>query len=181
MGAKTAILAFVDDNAIQPLRQGNRLTVEAARQIVRLVHPDFPVEQVSDAMLGDEIWPDDDHTYVAAFAGAELLCDRRFAIHRPSQLSSHLLKMAAGRRVLLHAMNTVSDTLAIGMWESGRLRRALSVSPGGVVEDIGSPLEFEAPYWGTGVRHDTASVPFRPHPAPLQHRTRRQPRRERSR
>jgi hypothetical protein len=97
------------------------------------------------------------------------VCDRRLAIDRPSQLPAHLLDLAAGRRVILHAMNSTSDSLSIAMWEAGRLRRALSVGPDSVVEDIGLRLGFEEPFWtaqhptGAHVRPGRVGpVPFAP-------------------
>ncbi|WUH98007.1 hypothetical protein OHR68_31560 [Spirillospora sp. NBC_00431] len=40
------------------------------------------------------------------------------------------------------------DWLAFAVWEDGQLIRSLSLSPdGGVMENIGEPLSFEAPYW----------------------------------
>ncbi|GIG88674.1 DUF6928 family protein [Plantactinospora endophytica] len=163
MGAKTAILAYIDGNAGQQLGRSERLTVEVARQLVNRIHPDRPAEQLPDATLADEVWPSDDHTYVAAFAGVYLVCDQRFAVERPSQLAPHLFDLAAGRRVLLHTMHSGSDALAIGVWEAGQLRRALGVRSGTVVENVGPLLPFEAPYW----RHhdadgETTSVPIRP-------------------
>ncbi len=50
--------------------------------------------------------------------------------------------------MILHAMHSVSDWLAFAVWEEGRLRRSLSLSPdGGIVENIGDPFPFETPYW----------------------------------
>jgi hypothetical protein len=43
MGPKTAIVAFVHGDASEQLRKADRLTVEAARQLIGLVHPDRPV------------------------------------------------------------------------------------------------------------------------------------------
>lgn len=39
------------------------------------------------------------------------------------------------------------DSLSFAVWEDGSLKRALSVSPDGIDEDIGSPLQFEESYW----------------------------------
>ncbi|MFF7436982.1 DUF6928 family protein [Streptomyces sp. NPDC008122] len=103
-------------------------------------------------MLGEVTYPPDGLTYAASFQGVDLVCDRRLMFDRPSELPAHLLEAAAGRRVILHAMHSVSDWLAFAVWEDGRLVRSLSLSPdGGIVENIGDPFPFETPYW-TGDR-----------------------------
>ena len=49
---------------------------------------------------------------------------------------------------MLHAMHSVVDWFAFAVWEDGVLRRSLSVAPDeGVMEDIGSRMAFELPYW----------------------------------
>lgn len=67
---------------------------------------------------------------------------------RPSQSPGRLLAPGAGRRVILHAMHSASNWLACAVWQDGVLLRSLSLSPGGgISEDIGAPLPFEASFW----------------------------------
>ncbi|GGP87358.1 DUF6928 family protein [Streptomyces sindenensis] len=99
-------------------------------------------------VLGESTYPPERLTYVASFPGVDLVCDRRLMFDRPSELPADLLGAAAGRRVILHAIHSVSDWLAFAVWQEGRLRRSLSLSPdGGIVENIGDPSPFEMPYW----------------------------------
>jgi hypothetical protein len=45
-------------------------------------------------------------------------------------------------------MHSVVDWFAFAVWQDGRLKRSLSLSPdSGVLEDIGAKLPFEEPYW----------------------------------
>jgi hypothetical protein len=45
-------------------------------------------------------------------------------------------------------MHSASDWLAYAVWQDGGLLRSLSLSrDGGVTEDIGAPLPFEASFW----------------------------------
>lgn len=44
-------------------------------------------------------------------------------------------------------MYSVLDWFAVGIWKDGKLQRSLSLSSDGVLEDIGSRLPFEEPYW----------------------------------
>jgi hypothetical protein len=82
----------------------------------------------------------------------------------PSELPASYLDAAAGRRVVLHAMYSVTDTFAYAIWENGRLIRSLAVAPDdGIVENIGEPLPFEAPYLeGEHPAGDHYSLAFHP-------------------
>ena len=45
-------------------------------------------------------------------------------------------------------MHSVVDWFAYAIWNEGKLRRSLSLSPdSGLLEDIGARLPFEEPYW----------------------------------
>ncbi len=71
---------------------------------------------------------------------------------RPSLLDQRFLDEARGRTVYVHAMHSFMDWFAYAIWTGdGTLRRSLSLSPGsGVVENRGTALAFEAPYWAGG-------------------------------
>ncbi len=77
------------------------------------------------------------------------MCTDEAALDRLSQLDQRFLDEANGRTVYLDAMHSVVDWFAYAIWTSdGTPRRSLSLSPGsGVIENLGTPLAFEAPYW----------------------------------
>jgi Family of unknown function (DUF6928) len=77
----------------------------------------------------------------------EILCDCSVAVDNLSTLPARLIRVP-NRRVVVHAMHSVVDWFALGVWDGGTLVGALSVSPGqGVIEDVGAHLPFEAPFW----------------------------------
>ncbi|GAB3175092.1 hypothetical protein FHX75_1350 [Micromonospora palomenae] len=169
MGAKTGLLAFADGDVPTALRRGGTPDARRTAELVRRAHPGFDVSATDGSTLSDGSYPPDDVTYAASLPGVDLLCDRRFMVDRPSELSAHLLGLAAGRRVVLHAMHSVVDWLAFAVWEDGELVRSLSVSPGGGVgEDIGTPYAFELPY--RAGEHPVRPVPGwtddKPYPLP---------------
>ncbi|GIF97561.1 DUF6928 family protein [Catellatospora citrea] len=147
MGAKTALLAFVDGD-LRPALLGAVPAARAeARQAVRRIHPGYQVEWDEETTL-DDTNPADDVTNVAVLAGAEIFGDRRLVLDRPSELPQHLLALGAGRRIVMHGMHSAVDWLCFAVWEDGRLVRSLSLSPdSGIVENIGEPYAFELPYW----------------------------------
>jgi hypothetical protein len=148
MGAKTAMLAFTDGDLRPALLGATRCDRAEAEELVRQVHPGYDVTPVGDGTLFDDTYPPDDITYATVLAGAELLCDGRLVLDRPSQLPGHLCKAGAGRRIIMHGMHSVVDWLCFAVWENGTLVRSLSLSPdSGIMENIGEPFDFERPYW----------------------------------
>ncbi|SNY70330.1 DUF6928 family protein [Paractinoplanes atraurantiacus] len=147
MGAKTALLAFTDGDLRPAMRGAVQADPVEVLELVREFHPDYEVTPIGDGSLDDHCFPEDDVTYATVLAGAELFCDQRL-VGLPSELPERLLRAGAGRRILMHAMHSMSDALTFAVWEDGELVRSLSVSPdSGVVENIGQPYEFELPYW----------------------------------
>jgi hypothetical protein len=145
---KTGLLAYAEDDLAAALRKPRYLSARKAAALVSRVHPGYDVERISDGTLLDGVYPPDDVVYAAALRGADVVSDQRFMIDHPSRLPERLLELAAGRTIVLHAMHSVADWLAFGLWRRGELIRSLSVSPdSGIIENIGEPLEFERPFW----------------------------------
>jgi hypothetical protein len=166
VGAKTAILAYADKDAREVLQGRPTLDRAAALELVGWVFPGWRVDQVFNGSLEDG-YPAEGVTNVGCFPGLELICDRRLMVERPSQLDRHLVRASAGRRLYLHAMHSVVDWLAFGVWEDTRLVRSLSVWPdGGLVENIGAPLAFEVPFWA-GEHAEEALADEPPYPLPF--------------
>jgi hypothetical protein len=162
VGAKTGLLAFTDGDLPVTLRESVLPDRAETAALVGQVLPGYTLEDVDDLALGYAVYPDDEIIYAATAGGTTILCDRRLMKYdRPSTLPRHLIDLAAGRRIVHHAMHSGSDWLAFAIWEQGRLVRSLSLSPdAGVTESIGTPLPFEAPYWAG--EHPVRPSPFWP-------------------
>jgi hypothetical protein len=181
MGAKTALLAFVDGDLPAALKEASRSQggglspggsnptgAGEAEAVVRRLSPGYEVTPIRSGTLFDDCYPPDDVAFAAVMPGAVLLCDRRLVAAAPSELPDHLLAEAAGRRILLHSMHSVVDALTFAVWEDGELIRSLSVSPDtGIVENVGEPYPFERPYWA-GEHPATSTFPGHgPYPLPF--------------
>ncbi|XVU20845.1 DUF6928 family protein [Actinoplanes sp. CA-054009] len=167
MGAKTALLAFVEGDLRSALRGAPDADPAEVLALVRGMHPGYEVTPIADGVLGEDAYPPDDTSYATVLAGAVLFCDQRLVCDRPSQLPARLLGAAGDRRIIMHGMHSGSDGLCFAVWENGSLVRSLSVSPdGGVVEDIGEPYDFERPYWA-GERPAGSTLPGGPYPLPF--------------
>jgi hypothetical protein len=181
MGAKTALLAFVEGDLPAALREAGQSQMAGllpggsgrsgageAEAVVRRLLPGYEVTPIPGGTLFEGCYPPDDVAFAAVMPGAVLLCDRRLVATTPSELPDRVLAEGAGRRVLLHSMHSVVDALTFAVWEDGQLVRSLSVSPdAGIVEDIGEPYPFERPYWA-GEYPVTSMFPGQgPYPLPF--------------
>lgn len=169
MGAKTALLAFTDGDLRPALLGATPSDRAEAEAVVRETFPGYAVTYAGDTTL-DETYPPDDITQVTVLAGAELLCDRRLVLDRPSELPEHLLRAGAGRRIIMHGMHSVVDWFCFAVWEDGQLIRSLSLSPGGGIEEnLGEPFDFERPYWDGEhpVEPDQVGSDEEPYPLPF--------------
>jgi hypothetical protein len=170
MGAKTAVLVYTDGEPAELLRDAPDLDPEATKALIATSNPGWAgTASSSSGSLGDDIYPGEGIVFAGVFPGIEILCDRQVMIDRPSQLPARLLQAGSRRRrVILHAMHSVTDWFAFAVWEHGTLVRSLSLSPaGGIIEDTGTPLDFERPYWA-GEHPVTAGFPGQsPYPLPF--------------
>ncbi|GAA1520690.1 hypothetical protein GCM10009827_040490 [Dactylosporangium maewongense] len=148
MGAKTSLLAYTDGDVAELLRAGAVARPDATVALIARVFPGWTVEPADATSLDDAVHPPDGTAYAGAFPGVDLVCDRRLPLGAPSRLPDHLIEPGRHRRVISHAMHSVSDWFAFSVWDNGELVRSLSLDPdNGVVENAGEPFAFEAPFW----------------------------------
>jgi hypothetical protein len=164
LGAKTALLAYATGDPVESLRQARELDPAATHALVAATHPAWEGTASSAVDLLDGCYPPEGTVYAGSFPGIDILSDQDVMNYQPSEFPARYLDAAAGRRVILHAMHSVTDTFAFGIWEEGGLVRSLCLSPAdGIVENIGDPLPFEAPYWsGEHPAGDRYPLPFHP-------------------
>ncbi|WP_207400994.1 DUF6928 family protein [Actinomadura roseirufa] len=166
MGAKTAVLIYTDGHPADLLRDAPEPDPAATTALITRTNPGWDGTTTSPGNLDDYIYPDQGMAYAGSFPGIDVLCDQQVMVDRPSELPAHLLHAGAHRgRVILHAMHSVTDWFAYAIWENGNLLRSLSLSPDtGVIENIGTPLEFEQPYWAG--EHPVPRTPGSPDETP---------------
>ena len=164
MGGKTALLAYAAEDPVESLRRAREFDPAATRALVAATHPAWKGTASSGGNLCDDCYPPEGTVYAGSFPGVDILCDRDVRDYLPSEFPARYLDAAAGRRVILHVMHSVTDTFAYAIWEDGSLVRSLCLSPAdGIVENIGDPLPFEAPYWaGEHPAGDRYPLPFHP-------------------
>lgn len=147
MGAKTWMLVYATEGASKALAATPSLDRAATEKLAAALFPQQKLEPLPDSDLAYTN-PPDDEVFVGCFPGVAVVAASEFAIDKPSQLPVRFLDVEPYRLVYLHAMHSSVDWLAFATWQDGHLNRSLSLSPdSGVIEDIGSKLPFELPYW----------------------------------
>src|SRR5262245_4041791 len=172
MGAKTWMVMYADGVAGDTLKSKPTLDRDATSALARKLFPLDDLETLSDDTLLNTC-PPDDVLAIASFPGVSIVAAREFGIDRPSTLPDSFIQPGVGRATCLHAMHSVVDWFAYAVWKDGVLQRALSLSPdSGVIEDIGSRLPFEEPYWAgehpaVDPEEEPSAYPFPFHPLEL--------------
>jgi hypothetical protein len=142
------LLIYSHGAAADALRRATTVDDRRTAELLARVYPGCEIQSTDGNTLGDGTYPPLGVSYLAAFKDTEVICSRQWMDYLPSELPAHLVEASAGRRLVLHAMHSVVDALTFAVWEDGRLIRSLSLSPdSGIVENIGTPYAFEAPYW----------------------------------
>lgn len=165
MGAKDWMIVYADGDVGSILRKALPSDRVEARAVVERLYPDHEITEIADGNLDDNANPSDGEVYVGCFDGLTIVCTGDVALDSPSWLAERFRAEARGRTLYLHAMHSVVDWGAFAVWSpDGTLRRALSLSPdSGIIQNIGEPFEFEAPYWaGERPVDDEYPLPFHP-------------------
>lgn len=169
MGAKDWMLLYAEGEIRPILQAAPAADRDATQALVARLYPVHRITQIADGTLFGQPNPPYHHVYAGCFPGLAVVCTADAALDRPSQLHRRFLDQAAGRTVYLHAMHSVVDWFAYAIWASeGRLRRALSLSPdSGILENAGTPLDFEGPFWAGKRPVETTGFDRRPYPLPF--------------
>ncbi len=147
MGAKTWMLVYTDGDPIDILRASPELNRDETRRFAEHLFSKHDLVPGGD---GDLLYtnPPDEEVFVGCFPGLTVVAAAEVGIDYPSKLDSSFLDAGNGRTLYLFAMHSVVDWFAFAIWERGKLKRALSLSPdSGILEDHGAHLDFESPYW----------------------------------
>ncbi len=172
MGAKTWMLVYSDGRARELLSAKPVLDRPATAAFAQRL---FPTEKLTPLEDGSLAWtnPDDDEIVVGCFDGVRVVAAMELGIDYPSRLPPQFVQAGDRGTIHLHAMHSVVDWFAFGIWRAGRLQRSLSLSPdSGVLEDIGEKMAFELPYWdgehpAVDPEEEDGDYPFPFHPLEL--------------
>lgn len=172
MGAKTWMLVLADANARDALAAKPPLDREATQRLVETLFPGEKLEPIGDGDLSYTC-PPDNEVHLGCFPGVSVIAAKEFGIDYPSKLAPRFIAAGGKGTATLHAMHSAVDWFAYATWMNGKLMRSLSLSPdSGIIEDIGTRLPFEEPYWSgehpaVDSEEEEDSYPFQFHPLEL--------------
>jgi hypothetical protein len=172
MGAKTWMLVYANETPSKILKSKPVLDRVASINLAHRLFPSERLEPLDDGSLSYTN-PPDKELIVGCFPGVSIVAAMEFGIDYPSKLPEAFIDPTLGSTVYLHAMHSGVDWFAYAIWRDGRLERSLSLSPdSGVIEDIGTKLSFEEPYWegqhpAVDPEEEPSGYPFVFHPLDL--------------
>lgn len=147
MGAKTCLLIYSDGNEVEILQNNPVIDRVRSKQLLKDIFPSQNFKTLDDVNL-HYTYPNNNEVYIGYFKGLCIIISKDFAVDHPSHLSQSFLRDDYGSNIHLHVMHSVVDWFAYAYWKNNHLHRALSISPdNGVIEDIGTKVPFETPYW----------------------------------
>ncbi len=172
MGAKTWMLVYSKGDPKGILKGNPVLDRDATLALVNTLYSSEKLLALEDGDLSFTC-PPDNEIVAGCFPGLVILAAKEMAIDYPSKLPAKFSEAFSEGTLYLHAMHSVVDWFAFAVWKNTKLHRSLSLSPdSGILEDIGSRLTFEAPYWAgdhpaIDPGEDKADYPFVFHPLDL--------------
>jgi hypothetical protein len=172
MGAKTWMLVYSQGNPKEFLHADAQLDREATTALVKKLYASEKLVPLDDGDLCFTC-PPDNEIVAGCFPGLAIVAAKEFGIDYPSKLASRFVDAFADGTLYLHAMHSVVDWFAFGVWRNGVLLRSLSLAPdSGILEDIGDRLPFEQAYWAgehpaLDPEEGEADYPFPFHPLEL--------------
>jgi len=172
MGAKTWMIAYVDDASQNVLKSNPELDRAASLELAKILFPNDNLKEIENGDLSNTC-PPDNEVYIGCYPGLNIIAAKEFALDYPSKLDRRFIDFGKGKKIYLHAMHSAVDWFAFAIWSNHKLERSLSLSPdSGILEDIGSKLPFEEPYWNGNKpvfesKDDKEEYPFCFHPLEL--------------
>jgi hypothetical protein len=152
MGAKNSLLVYAQGDAREALKNARTLDRDASCKLVQSLFPGAKPRDGEKASL-QWTYPPSGQVYVGCYPGVAIVANGKFARDYPSKIPAAWLAPGSQGTTYLHAMHSVVDWCAFGVWEKGVLRRSFSATPESgepdrmILENLGEKLPFELPYW----------------------------------
>jgi hypothetical protein len=147
VGAKTWMLVYSDHDVPSTFCKYPEIDRKKTEQLATTAFPKHKITALEDTTLLITCPPGND-LIAGCFPGVAILAAKEFGNDYPSKLDRRFVGLTGTKKTYLFAMHSVVDFFAYAIWESGVLRRSLSISPeSGIMEDIGERLPFEIPFW----------------------------------
>lgn len=147
MGAKAWFAVYYNRHPKDIFRNVPELDREASASLAGKLLPGLTLKEKEDGCLG-ALNPGKREIFVGVYGDLKVVAHGDLSGDCPSRTGARWCDPELGENAYVHATHSVVDWCAFALWKKGDLVRALSVSAdGGVHEDVGTRLPFEAPFW----------------------------------
>ncbi|WP_425579923.1 DUF6928 family protein [Streptomyces hyderabadensis] len=164
MGSKAAVLVLTRERPERIFEDTSGMDQSRSINLAEKFLGGIP-RQSGVVPLDLAVWPEEGAACVASFPHFDVVCSRKIAQDRPSEIIVDIARLAGLRSAYAVCMESSRDWTSILAWSPKGVTRAVSLSPeGGVVEDVGKRLPFEIPFWAGKypVRERGYQLPFHP-------------------
>lgn len=137
------------------------------RKLLSQINPAWPITPIGEFPLNRSSTPGPDEFYIAGYPGVAVVqtfVESMDTVTDASEVTVHLREALPATDTYVFAQGTDSDYAGFAHYTSTQVRRALAATREVVLEDVGLPDPFEAPYWAGEKAEQLGGItlPFEP-------------------
>ena len=137
------------------------------RKLLSQINPAWPITPIGEFPLNRSSTPGPDEFYIAGYPGVAVVqtfVESMDTVTDASEVTAHLREALPATDTYVFAQGTDSDYAGFAHYAGAQVRRALAATREVVLEDVGLPDPFEAPYWAGEKAEQLGGItlPFEP-------------------
>ena len=137
------------------------------RKLLSQINPAWPITPIGEFPLNRSSTPGPDEFYIAGYPGVAVVqtfVESMDTVTDASEVTAHLREALPATDTYVFAQGTDSDYAGFAHYTGTQVRRALAATREVVLEDVGLPDPFEAPYWAGEKAEQLGGItlPFEP-------------------
>jgi len=134
------------------------------RKLLAQINPTWPITPIGEFPLNRSSKPGRDEFYIAGYPGVAVVQTFVADSEKLTETVGYLREALPAADTYLFAQGTDSDYAGFAHYVGEDLRRSLTATRAQVLEDIGLPEPFEAPYWAGEKAEQLGGItlPFEP-------------------
>lgn len=137
------------------------------RKLLSQINPAWPITPIGEFPLNRSSTPGPAEFYIAGYPGVAVVqtfVESMDTVTDASEVIAHLREALPATDTYVFAQGTDSDYAGFAHYTSTQVRRALAATREVVLEDVGLPDPFEAPYWAGEKAEQLGGItlPFEP-------------------
>lgn len=137
------------------------------RKLLSQINPAWPITPIGEFPLNRSSTPGPAEFYIAGYPGVAVVqtfVESMDTVTDASEVIAHLREALPATDTYVFAQGTDSDYAGFAHYAGAQVRRALAATREVVLEDVGLPDPFEAPYWAGEKAEQLGGItlPFEP-------------------